>query len=210
MTPIASENFDMELTKLLVTINEIYASKSSNFIDLFKLSRLPTDVFKGQTLEGCDFSGSDLSGLDLTDASFNLCKFDSIEQAAEYLSLLYAAINGEIEVLEAILKTDIDVDMIDDIGRTALIHICLHANYTQKAQMLIDYGANVNHVSTHGFTPLMQAANAGHVKIAKLLIDAGADVNYVSKNGSTALKISQGGTGSSKLAQLLIESGAKE
>jgi len=54
--------------------------------------------------------------------------------------------------------------------------------YVDIANLLIEYGANVNESlfgigGYRGYTPLMAAAFEGHPGVVKLLIDHGADVN---------------------------------
>ena len=48
---------------------------------------------------------------------------------------------------------------------------------TLVAQAFNEGGAEVNHVSDHGRTPLMAAAYVGNVGVVKMLIEAKADSN---------------------------------
>ena len=52
---------------------------------------------------------------------------------------------------------------------------------------LIERGANVNHASIVGDTPLIIAGNRGHLEIVKYLIEHGADVNQANNKGNTSL-----------------------
>ena len=55
--------------------------------------------------------------------------------------------------------------------------------------MLIEYGANVNQVSSAGQTPLILAAVGGHGALARVLLESGADPRAVNRHGQTALDI---------------------
>lgn len=73
---------------------------------------------------------------------------------------------------------------------------------------LVNNGANVNAMSEWGKTPLMSAAERGHVDTAKLLLHYGAKVNIRRPDGRTAL-IYAFSNGHLELARLLADSGAE-
>jgi ankyrin repeat protein len=74
---------------------------------------------------------------------------------------------------------------------------------------LLGEGQNVNQLDQRGWTPLMAAADEGHIDIVRLLIDWGADINAKRKDdGYTALMIASY-KGRADIVKLLIECGAK-
>ena len=105
-----------------------------------------------------------------------------------------------------------------------------------RVQQLLERGAAINKGGLHGWTPLVQACDSGHIDIVRLLlkcgadpnlghplsracirgneriaimlIAAGADVNEHEKSGPTPLNHAIGCGGSRVLVQSLIQSGA--
>lgn len=82
-------------------------------------------------------------------------------------------------------------------------------NKIQLVEDLIKKGAALNVQSEEDQTPLMIAANKGHVEIARKLLKAGALVNKHSAYGHTALSYAISGENRGlKMVQLLVEHGA--
>jgi len=72
------------------------------------------------------------------------------------------------------------------------------------AELLLAKGANINAKSNDGFTPLYEAAYAGHEDVAELLLAKGADVNAKVNDGKTPLQVAK-----PEVADLLRAHGAK-
>ena len=53
--------------------------------------------------------------------------------------------------------------------------------------MLIEAGANVNHLNKYNYSTLMFASYKNHPDIVKLLLNVGANVNIADEDGNTAL-----------------------
>lgn len=75
------------------------------------------------------------------------------------------------------------VDSTDSQGATALFS----SNSDAKGCFLLLNGADPNHRSNDGSTPLMFAARWGDVEGIDLLVSAGADINGRDKEGRSAL-----------------------
>ncbi len=126
------------------------------------------------------------------------------------LSVFDAAAFGRVERLQELLAREPGLarSMSDD-GFTAL-HLAVFAEQAEAAQILIDYGADVNARATAVIArvaPLGTAAFVRSVPLARLLLDAGADVNGQGEGGFTALHTAASNEDDA-LAGFLLERGA--
>ena len=54
-------------------------------------------------------------------------------------------------------------------------------------ELLIEFGADINKVNKHGYTPLIISCIENYINIVKLLIENGSDVNAEDDDGYTQL-----------------------
>ncbi len=93
--------------------------------------------------------------------------------------LIRAADRGYPKVVRRLLRTDIRVDHVNNLGWTALHEAVLLGDgsrvYVRVVRLLIDAGADVNKPSQHdGIRPLQHAARRGFTAVADALRAAGA------------------------------------
>ena len=82
-----------------------------------------------------------------------------------------------------------DIDERDHKGWTALMQAADQGDLN-KAQYLLQHGAQVDACDNCNWTALMRAASAGHLSIIRLLADDyGASVNIRDKGGYTPLMV---------------------
>ncbi len=117
---------------------------------------------------------------------FLLGKGVSLPQGEGEGDLLYAARNGHVEIVDILLKRDIEVDTRSEWGNTPLL-LAVPYNQTRVAALLLQNGANVNAKNELFNTPLHMAAARGLVEMASLLIEQGARVNAINGDGNTPL-----------------------
>ncbi len=82
----------------------------------------------------------------------------------------------------------------------------LESGNTDAVTQFIAEGINVN-VLRSGVTPLMIAAQKGHVETAEALLQAGANINERSDEGETALHKAAAGQAGAGIVELLVRSG---
>ena len=83
------------------------------------------------------------------------------------------------------------------------------ASDVEKIRLLLDWGAEVNTRSEHGYTALMLAARPWNSHQAvKLLLDHGAAADAIGPAGATPLMAAAAG-GDEKSVQLLLQHGAE-
>ena len=103
-----------------------------------------------------------------------------------------AAQNESPAVLECLLETKVNVDVLDSNGDTPLMY-AVKKKRLPNITLLLKHGAHID--STHGpmgRTPLFEAVFSGSANVAGYLIDSGAAVNRQDSKGMTPLHLGCG------------------
>ncbi|XP_049815987.1 26S proteasome non-ATPase regulatory subunit 10-like [Schistocerca nitens] len=100
--------------------------------------------------------------------------------------LIYAAEEGAVEDLQALLVAGANVGARDEIGQTAL-HWAAQWGHTDSVKCLLEAGAEVDARSDGQSTPLHLAAERGHSAVVRLLLASSADPNARTPYGRTPL-----------------------
>jgi ankyrin repeat protein len=171
----------------------------------------------------------------------------TLARATGVTPLMMAARTGNVEVVRALLGHGADVNARETTHEQTALMWAVAQNHSGVVQLLLEKGANVrartpprrtrNAVSGQfaggecclpnyvgGFTPLLFAAQQGHVDAARQLLGAGADINDTAADGTSALvlaidsapvvseRVNRSELASQKLqetmARFLLESGA--
>ena len=101
--------------------------------------------------------------------------------------LMLAAIKGQLELAERMLKKGADVNKT---GWTAL-HYAASAGQVKLVSLLLEHHAYIDAESPNGSTPLMMASMYGSPEAVKLLLDEGADPMLKNAQGLTALQFAE-------------------
>lgn len=100
--------------------------------------------------------------------------------------LMRAAARADINSMKASLAPRVEVDAIDASGWTALMYAAASSG-SEPVQLLLKAGADPNHKSLSGDTPLMASAIGGQFDAD--LVRAGAEIDAKNSDGVTALMI---------------------
>lgn len=125
---------------------------------------------------------------------FSQMEGENLAKAKE-IALLYAARGGSLEATRLLLEEKVNPNCTDPREETPL-QGAIHAwrNAEEIINLLLDNGADINHVSNSGRSILMQAISNGlttNLSICKLLLDRGADYTYVNNEGFSAYTVSR-------------------
>src|SRR5580692_2573147 len=91
-------------------------------------------------------------------------------------AIMYAAANGDLELVRALIKAGANVKLQNQFGTSALTEAAIIGS-TPVIEALLKAGADPNFKNPNGETPLMAAARSGRIDAAKALLAAGADIN---------------------------------
>ena len=120
--------------------------------------------------------------------------------------LLFASYNGQFEVVELLLRQNIDPNVKEVDGWTALMFSSQNG-HLQVVELLLKHNADPNSRNVERWTPVMLATQNGHLQIVKLLLKKNADPNIYNNDGSTALMFASH-NGHLQLAELLMKENA--
>lgn len=134
------------------------------------------------------------------------------EEEGDPTVLIWAAHKGYLDVLQAALDADAQVDlfgnleMAETVMGAALIYAA-EAGHVEIVKALIEAGANVEargYLDDDDGTPLIIATVRGHTEAVRVLLAAGADRNARSRLGRTAKDIALK-AGQSEVVRLIEE-----
>ncbi|XP_036395471.1 inversin [Megalops cyprinoides] len=122
-------------------------------------------------------------------------------------AFMWAAGKGSDDVIRTMLdlKPDIDINMADKYGGTAL-HAAALSGHVGTVRLLLERGAMVDSLDVMKHTPLFRACEMGHRDVILTLIKGEARVDLVDLDGHTALHWAALG-GNAEVCQILMENG---
>jgi len=107
-------------------------------------------------------------------------------------TLIHASDNGNIDIVRALLATDVAIDAVTDTGDTALL--CASCNgHIEVVRALLTARANMDIKNNYGATALLCASCEGYVDVVQALLVAGANVDIKNRFGNTALSAAKEG-----------------
>lgn len=111
--------------------------------------------------------------------------FNSVKSWNGESVLHRACWNKRIEIIQILLKHEVNVNAIDDKGNTPL-HTACTVGCNEIVEMLLKNGADVNSVNKQGVTPL-HCASSYYCDTVRILLDHGANINSIDNEGNTPL-----------------------
>lgn len=125
--------------------------------------------------------------------------------------LLHASLVGFAEIVKILIDSGIDINIVDDEGKTALMHAS-KGGKDYIVELLVNKGADVNIVNKDNRTALIYGAWRSHnnqcENIVKTLLHAKANVNIKDLNNKSALSYIIGYPKKKKIVMLLLDNNA--
>ncbi len=122
-------------------------------------------------------------------------------------ALLYAAYNGDAELVGKLLAAGADPNMRNEYGSFPLSEAVQNGNVDVIA-LLLEHDANPDLANLEGETALMVAARSGQLAAAELLIEHDADVNAKEAWGGQSALMWAAAQSQPEMIKLLIAAGA--
>ena len=135
-----------------------------------------------------------------------------IEEGADVrvggFALVEAANQGDIDIVEILLRNGADINQATMNGRTPLMAAAwsVAANRDQAFVHLVQRGANIDQTDLEGRFGIAVAVSVGRADITSLFLRNGADIGVVDETGAT-LRIMAAREGNVEVVRLLIEAG---
>ncbi|GAA6094781.1 inversin isoform X1 [Tachysurus ichikawai] len=122
-------------------------------------------------------------------------------------AFMWAAGKGSDDVIKVVLelKRDLDINMADKYGGTAL-HAAALSGHVSTVRLLMEKGAMVDPLDVMKHTPLFRACEMGYRDVILTLIKGGARVDLVDTDGHSALHWAALG-GNAEVCEVLMENG---
>lgn len=102
------------------------------------------------------------------------------------MALMDAAVNGNINAINAFIEHNVDVDLQNYIGFTPLMRAAESGNIA-SINALIGFNANVNAQNRAGSTALILASEKGNMDVINRLLEHTSNVDLRTNDGWTAL-----------------------
>jgi hypothetical protein len=122
-------------------------------------------------------------------------------------ALREGAFEGKREPVRTALEQGIDVNAVDEGGRTALM-LAAFNGHSAVARMLLEHGAQVNLQDAGGRTALMYASTGPYAKTVELLLEHEAEVNLQDSGEHWTALMFAAGEGHADVVELLLSHGA--
>ncbi|MGV3485536.1 MAG: ankyrin repeat domain-containing protein [Planctomycetaceae bacterium] len=120
---------------------------------------------------------------------------------------LQAAMRGDANAVRVALDRGVDVNVLDEDGRSAL-QLAAFDGHQEVVELLLEHGAQVDYADAMGRTALMFASTGPHVETVERLIEAGANINAVDGDEHFTALMFAAAEGQKPVVESLLRAGA--
>jgi ankyrin repeat protein len=180
------------------------ASENGHTTQLRQLLRNPSIDVNARDEHGCTplhvAANADVARYLLRDKRIGYDAEDNTGRSA----LHYAVLKRRLDVVKVLLSNNVDKELEDDLGKTALFY----AQDCQAATFMLRYGAEVEATTVyHKSTGLTHTAWLGDREGVEFYMGEGASINAMNSVGDTALT-SSAQHGNAQIVEMLLKGGA--
>jgi len=121
--------------------------------------------------------------------------------------LLWAALHGNVDMVEFLLENGSSLQELQDDGSTALLWAAKNG-HVELLEWLLNHGCSLSEKTKNGSTPLICAAREGEVQMVACLLKHRANLDETNDSNETALSIAVSSEGYLDLVRYLLENGS--
>jgi uncharacterized protein len=121
--------------------------------------------------------------------------------------LRQAAMIGDVDTVLKMIERGVDVNAIDQDGRSAL-HLASFDGFDEVVDLLLDRGADPRQVDGKGRTALMFASTGPHLAAVERLLEANSPVDAVDTDERFTALMFAAAEGQNEIVQRLLQAGA--
>lgn len=127
-----------------------------------------------------------ISGCILLAGCQSEAKLNSTHQSVEATTIFETIKSGNIQAVQALIHSNIDLEQRNSQGETALMN-AIYSKQWDIAKLLMQAGADVNAQDNMQNSPFLYAGAEGYLEIVKLSLNYQPDFNVYNRYGGTAL-----------------------
>ena len=132
----------------------------------------------------------------------------AIESTRELVELLQqAAHDGDLKGVETAMESGVDVNGMDEEGRTALMFAGFNG-HSEIVLKLLDAGSGIDRRDMMGRTALLYAATGPFPETVRILLDKGAEPNVVDSDEHFSPLMHAAAEGNLDVVKILMEAGS--
>ncbi|XP_069690783.1 ankyrin-1-like [Periplaneta americana] len=121
------------------------------------------------------------------DSSFKH-KIVNTKDKSGWTPLLYASRQGNLDIVQILIKHKADVSFRNESGECAL-HLAVREGHLSVVKYLVEHGADIQLGNNKEYTPLFIAVAAGHLSVVDFLVQNGARINVGNYCGETPIYV---------------------
>lgn len=140
-------------------------------------------------------------------SSSSVLKYNAPSDPVKEQALQEASLNGDLATVSNIIAAGVNVNAIDQEGRTALMYASFNG-HTEIVRKLIDHGAIVSIRDEGARTALLYASTGPFPETVKLLLENNADPNIVDADEHFTPIMHAAAEGQLEVVKILLEYGA--
>ncbi len=121
--------------------------------------------------------------------------------------LTESAFDGNMKGVKEAIAAGVDVNGMDEEGRTALMFSSFNG-FSEIVLLLLDEGAGIDRRDSMGRTALLYAATGPFPETVRILLDKGAEPNVVDSNEHFSPLMHAAAEGNLEVVKILLEAGS--